>query len=493
MKRVISLVMVLVIMPGLVSAENYSSQFVKEVCNLRLKRRTSGSLVKEQIYCRDKVYLTVLPTLVSKDENLSSPWYKSKAARISYVPGALFALGAYSWQHREDIRMARNRYMPTYRSHFDDYLQYTPALAVYGLNLCGVKGKHSLGRATTSYALAALFTVGVVNSMKYSIKERRPDNTSRNSFPSGHTANAFMNATFFHKEFGQYRSPLYSFFGYAVASWTGIMRQLNNRHWMPDVLVGAGIGILVTELAYTITDHKYGDRGLNTLSVASGRDFEQRNPSFINVKVGFASADGDLIENSEDIYAQRGFSSGLEGAYFFNRWLGLGGQMLITSFPINSNNLQLDPEAENFISALKTQAMGASYYMAGPYFHLGLGNKFSVMMHVTAGRSMGASGAIMAQLTPEGRKLVNAKQIPIMQYEPMDAFAWSPGAQICKRLNDRIALGIYGHYLYNCPQMNFYDVTGYDPETKKVIRTYTESSDFDFSHWSAGITINALL
>ena len=39
-------------------------------------------------------------------------------------------------------------------------------------------------------------------------------------------------------------SPWYAVGGYAVATFTGVMRVLNNRHWISDVLSGAGIGIL---------------------------------------------------------------------------------------------------------------------------------------------------------------------------------------------------------------------------------------------------------
>ncbi|WP_262493995.1 phosphatase PAP2 family protein [Maribacter ulvicola] len=40
--------------------------------------------------------------------------------------------------------------------------------------------------------------------------------------------------------------------GYAIATLTGYYRIVNNRHWLSDVIGGAGIGILSTKLAYWI-------------------------------------------------------------------------------------------------------------------------------------------------------------------------------------------------------------------------------------------------
>lgn len=45
-------------------------------------------------------------------------------------------------------------------------------------------------------------------------------------------------------------SPWIGVAGYAVAAGTGFFRMYNNRHWLTDVLTGAGIGILSTQAAY---------------------------------------------------------------------------------------------------------------------------------------------------------------------------------------------------------------------------------------------------
>ena len=131
----------------------------------------------------------------------------------------------------------------------DDYSQYMPALSVYGLNLCGIKGVHDFKDRTMILAMSTITMGLVANTMKHTIKEMRPDGTTNNSFPSGHTAMAFMGAEFLYQEYKNV-SPWIGVAGYAVAAGTGFFRMYNNRHWLNDILAGAGIGILSTKLSY---------------------------------------------------------------------------------------------------------------------------------------------------------------------------------------------------------------------------------------------------
>ena len=88
-----------------------------------------------------------------------------------------------------------------------------------------------------------------VNSIKYLTKVELPDESSRNSFPSGHTATAFVGAELLRREYG-HRSPLISIASYAIAAGTGFFSMYNNRNRFTDVIAGAGIGILSVEAAY---------------------------------------------------------------------------------------------------------------------------------------------------------------------------------------------------------------------------------------------------
>ena len=88
----------------------------------------------------------------------------------------------------------------------DDFSQYAPMAAAYGLNLCGIKGEHRFADRTIILATAYAIMGITVNGLKVATKVERPDGSSRNSFPSGHTATAFMGAEFLRKEY-QHVSP----------------------------------------------------------------------------------------------------------------------------------------------------------------------------------------------------------------------------------------------------------------------------------------------
>lgn len=132
---------------------------------------------------------------------------------------------------------------------FDDFSQYAPFVSVYALNAMGVKGEHAFADRTIILSTAYLIMGITVNSIKSTTRELRPDGSSANSFPSGHTATAFMGAEFLYQEYKN-QSEWIGVAGYLTATATGVFRMYNNRHWLNDVAAGAGIGILSTKLSY---------------------------------------------------------------------------------------------------------------------------------------------------------------------------------------------------------------------------------------------------
>lgn len=157
----------------------------------------------------------------------------------------------------EDIRLA----IPHYRCTVDEYTQYAPAVITFGLKACGYDGRTGWGQMIVSDVFSAALMVGVTQGLKYGIDRTRPDGDDR-SFPSGHTATAFMTATMLHKEYG-WRSPWWSIGAYTIAAYTGVSRMMNDRHWMSDVVGGAAIGIGSVHLGYYLSDLIFKNRYIN--------------------------------------------------------------------------------------------------------------------------------------------------------------------------------------------------------------------------------------
>ena len=159
------------------------------------------------------------------------------------------------------VRGLRNMHTPLFHQSYDNYLQLFPGILLIGLKLGGVKGKFEWKRLLTFIVLSIILTQLVVNSLELACGVLRPDESNFFSFPSGHTATAFMTATLLYKEYG-FKSVWVSIVAYAAAIITGMTRILNNRHWMIDVIVGAALGILLTEMAYRMVKIIFKDRGL---------------------------------------------------------------------------------------------------------------------------------------------------------------------------------------------------------------------------------------
>ncbi len=161
--------------------------------------------------------------------------------------------GGHNFVHDLDVT-TRNELQedhPLFSVHADDFMQYAPAAAVYALNLSGVKGKHNLVDATGIYAISFGLMKASTLMVKSATGRLRPDGSTNDSFPSGHTATSFAAAEFLKQEYKDV-SPWIGYAGYAVAGTTGIFRLYNNRHWVSDVVAGAGFGIVSTKLSYLV-------------------------------------------------------------------------------------------------------------------------------------------------------------------------------------------------------------------------------------------------
>jgi membrane-associated phospholipid phosphatase len=177
-----------------------------------------------------------------------------KASITHYIIPAVLISGGFAVNNQDFKNKQttwRNENYKDFSTKTDDFLQFSPHAAVFGLDWIGIKSKHNFTDKVGLMLTGSIIMLGVVNSLKYSTDQVRPDGSSANSFPSGHTANAFLGATILAKEYSD-KSILIAIGGYSVATATGALRMLNNRHWASDVLAGAGIGIISGEVAYIV-------------------------------------------------------------------------------------------------------------------------------------------------------------------------------------------------------------------------------------------------
>lgn len=185
--------------------------------------------------------------------SVSEKIYQFKPLQL-VIPTTLIGVGVIGlesdwlkWQNEETRDELQEH--PHGQFTVDDFTQFAPLAATYGLKLFGVKSRHGYADLTIIAGTAYLLTSLSVYGVKSITKVRRPDGSSRNSFPSGHTATAFAGAELLRREYWN-TSPWIGVAGYAVAAGTGFLRMYNNRHWLTDVIAGAGFGILSAEAAY---------------------------------------------------------------------------------------------------------------------------------------------------------------------------------------------------------------------------------------------------
>ena len=344
-----------------------------------------------------------------------------------------------------------------FKTGIDDYTQFLgPALTV-GLKLGGYEGRSDWPRLLASAAMSYGLMAILVNGIKYTAKEMRPDGSSANAWPSGHTATSFVGATLLHKEYGLTRSPWFSVAGYGVATATGVMRVLNNRHWVSDVMSGAGIGILSTELGYAFGDLLFKGKGLlrNDLEM----DFE--NPSFFGISMGMGLGGKDIgfslndlqdrekygimeigdVDSEEDYIQFRAATVvDAEGAYFLNKYIGIGGRLRVRAMSAKSfgqynyistdsptdywstivapvyNEAQLTfPEASlsegglpvtNMTGTVKSDHLAEFTASCGLYFNIPLSKHFALGTKLLIGRSF------TQELDIDGHAEGNVKDIP---------------------------------------------------------------------------------
>ena len=180
--------------------------------------------------------------------------------RVTYqsfiLPAALITTGALDISDHfiipdGAIKEERDEDFPHFHTTIDNYLQFAPMLAGYAMLVNNPQ--HRFWPYTEKVVLTEVMLNALVQPVKHITKEPRPDTGAPNSFPSGHTTEAFAGATIFCDEFAQHNTWL-TVTAYTSATAVGALRVLNNRHWANDVIAGAGFGILSAKLSELIIE-----------------------------------------------------------------------------------------------------------------------------------------------------------------------------------------------------------------------------------------------
>lgn len=448
----------------------------------------------------------------------------------------LITFGLLAKGQKKNFRAARNNFIPNYKNGMDDYIQFAPAWTAYALNLAGYKGRSSFKRLFFSSGFAFAFMGIFVNGIKYTASEMRPDGSTANSFPSGHTATAFTCATIMHKEYGLTRSPWFSVGAYSISTLTGIMRTLNNRHWISDVLVGAGLGIISTDLGYMMADFMFKDKGINR-TIAEGNNDLRKNSSFFKLSLGtsvisdiklpetadftryvwlyaspnmpeieselfpvatkhsdpFADASAQ-IRNHRSIKVGTATSVGAESAYFINEYLGVGGRVRIATAPVYAEGLHANmvingKEYKGAGSA--SDVLSVTDWAAGLYASLPITQHFAVGTKALYGRrylgDISLTGAcdVMYPLNGEDMNLTFYGDALELSAKASDML--STGLNATYTMGNGTALSVFCDYDFNHTDYN----CSYWPEKDEVMEWVEGGREFSFRQRNHTYTIGA--
>lgn len=192
----------------------------------------------------------------------SLPVHKPLNLRQFYAPASLIIGGLLANGHSEEslkneVAESRNRHIPHFHTKIDNYMQFSPLVVAYGLDAFGIQSKTDVLNRTAILIKGEAMALTTTTILKSATHTLRPDGSSYNSFPSGHTTQVFAAATFLNEEYKD-RYPWMPYASYTVASSVGLLRVANNRHYISDVLVGAGIGYLSMKVAYWTHRYKWG-------------------------------------------------------------------------------------------------------------------------------------------------------------------------------------------------------------------------------------------
>lgn len=120
------------------------------------------------------------------------------------------------------------------------YVQYIPSSLHLGLGLLGCNARKPFTDRFIESSIAHLAALCLSRVPKHLLHNLRPDGSDYKSFPSGHATLSFTGAELTRMDYGAW----WGAGTYALSAFVAAERIYGDRHWLGDVLAGAGVGIL---------------------------------------------------------------------------------------------------------------------------------------------------------------------------------------------------------------------------------------------------------
>lgn len=247
-------------------------------------------------------------------------------------------------------------YKSAFNNKADNFLAFAPLATAYTLKLAGMESRSSWQKMAVSNALSIGFAAGASKIIEKNVNRRRPmGGSEQHCFPSTHAVIAYTGATILSNEYA-WKHPWIGVGGYACATLTSLMRRTNDMHWYSDLSMGASIGITSTELGYWITDLLFKSPKGGKARLQKAVIDKSFRPSFANSFMGMSYINSEFNIGDDKISFKKGNKGGLESAYFFNPYVGAGGQIYVTTNQVKVNG--------NF----QDHSFDCAVIGAGPYF-----------------------------------------------------------------------------------------------------------------------------
>ena len=196
---------------------------------------------------------------------VNKPFLKSKLFKAVAIPAVLITYGAITAQGDAGInRDARTFVQKQFRpvsTTLDNTFIFLPYLELGAVALAGVESRNDRINTLLIIAKGEAIMLASTFAIKYIANETRPNKQDDLSFPSGHTAQAFLAASIVHTEFRD-NSQWYGVGAYGIATSVAALRMINDKHWQSDVVAGAGFGILSAHLAYLSHRNRWGRKSI---------------------------------------------------------------------------------------------------------------------------------------------------------------------------------------------------------------------------------------